>query len=120
VPAHMENAAPDDVLAIVPNRAAGYARSAAGTLRKAAFMDPSYKTPGGGWLSTAGDMVRFGLAVQSGALLSADSFERMTTMQTPVGQPPTFYGLGWIVDGWGVPGQPRIPGLAWHGGSSKA
>jgi CubicO group peptidase (beta-lactamase class C family) len=116
VPAGMVNSAPDDVLAIVPHRAAGYAGSAAGKLRKAAFMDPSYKTPGGGWLSTAGDMVRFGVAVQSGAILGADGFERMTTMETPVGQPPTFYGLGWIVDGWGVPGQPRIPGLVWHGG----
>ena len=116
VPARMVNSARDDVLAIVPNRAAGYARSATGTLRKAAFMDPSYKTPGGGWLSTAGDMVRFGLAVQSGSILSAASLHRMTSMETPVGQPPTFYGLGWIVEGWGVPGQPRIPGLAWHGG----
>ena len=116
VPARMINSVPDDVLAIVPNRAAGYARSATGTLRKAAFMDPSYKTPGGGWLSTAGDMVRFGQAVQSGTILTAASLERMTTMETPPGQPATFYGLGWIVEGWGVPGRPRIPGLAWHGG----
>ena len=116
VPARMVDSVPDDVLAIVPNRAAGYARSATGGLRKAAFMDPSYKTPGGGWLSTAGDMVRFGQAVQSGTILSPASLERMTTMETPPGQPPTFYGLGWIVEGWGVPGRPRIPGLAWHGG----
>jgi serine beta-lactamase-like protein LACTB, mitochondrial len=115
-PARMIHSAPDDVQAIVPRRAAGYARSATGALRKAAFMDPSYKIPGGGWLSTAGDMVRFGLAVQAGTLLKAASLERMTTMEAVAGRPDTFYGLGWIVGGWGVPGAPRIPGLAWHGG----
>ena len=79
-------------------------------------MDPSYKTPGGGWLSTASDTVRFGIAVQAGTILSPASLERMTTMETPPGQAATFYGLGWIVDGWGIPGHARIPGLVWHGG----
>jgi hypothetical protein len=43
----------------------------------------------------------------------------MTTMETVAGQPDTFYGLGWIVGGWGVPGTPRIPGLACMGASSR-
>ena len=116
VPARMTHTVPDDVLAIVKNRAAGYARPPEGGLRKATFMDPSYKTPGGGWLSTAGDMVRFGLAVQSGKLLSMAGLNRMTAMETPAGQPPSFYGLGWIVEGLGVPGSARTPGLVWHGG----
>lgn len=79
-------------------------------------MDPSYKIPGGGWLSTAADMVRFGLALQADTLLKPESFRHMTTMQRVAGKEDTFYGLGWIVDGWGVPGTPRIPGLVWHGG----
>jgi serine beta-lactamase-like protein LACTB len=116
IPAGMIHSVPDEVQAIVPHRAAGYAKSATGALRKAAFMDPSYKIPGGGWLSTAGDMVRFGLAVQAGTILKPESLERMTTIEAVAGQPDTFYGLGWIVGGWGVPGAPRIPGLAWHGG----
>ena len=79
-------------------------------------MDPSYKIPGGGWLSTVGDMVRFGLALQAGTLLKPESFQQMTTMQRVGGKEDTFYGLGWIVEGWGIPDAPRIPGLVWHGG----
>ena len=77
-------------------------------------MDPSYKIPGGGWLSTAGDLVRFGLAVQDGTLIKPSTFKQMTVARHVNGQ-NTGYGLGWIVDGWG-PGTPPIPGLVWHGG----
>jgi serine beta-lactamase-like protein LACTB len=115
-PLGMTHSRPDDPLAIVPNRSRGYARTDAGSIRNAGFMDPSYKIPGGGWLSTVGDMVRFGLAVQAGALLKPESVRQMTTMQRVGGTQDTFYGLGWIVEGWGVPDAPRIPGLVWHGG----
>jgi hypothetical protein len=37
-------------------------------------------------------------------------------MQVAKDTQDTFYGLGLIVEGWGVPDAPRIPGLAWHGG----
>ena len=107
---------PDDPHAIVPNRSRGYAKTDAGSLRNAGFMDPSYKIPGGGWLSTVGDMVRFGLALQAGTLLKPESLQQMTTMQRVGGKEDTFYGLGWIVEGWGIPDAPRIPGLVWHGG----
>ena len=115
-PIGMVQSRPDDSHAIVLNRSAGYARTDAGALRNASFMDPSYKIPGGGWLSTAGDMVRFGLALQAGTLLKPESFRQMTSMQAVDDKKDTFYGLGWIVDGWGVADKPRIPGLAWHGG----
>jgi serine beta-lactamase-like protein LACTB len=115
-PIGMTHSRPDDPHAIVPNRSRGYARTEAGSIRNAGFMDPSYKIPGGGWLSTAGDMVRFGNALQAGTLLKPESVRRMTTMQRVRAEPDTFYGLGWIVDGWGVPDAPRIPGLVWHGG----
>ena len=29
---------------------------------------------------------------------------------------PNLNDLGWIVEGWGIPDAPRIPGLVWHGG----
>ena len=115
-PVGMMQSRPDDLHAIVPNRSAGYAKTDSGTLRNAGFMDPSYKIPGGGWLSTAGDMVRFGLALQAGTLLKPNSLQQMTTMQPVDRKRDTFYGLGWIVEGWGMPDAPRVPGLVWHGG----
>ena len=66
---------------IVLNRSRGYAKTDAGSFRNAGFMDPSYKIPGGGWLSTVGDMVRFGLALPAGTLLKPESVQQMTTMQ---------------------------------------
>ena len=113
-PAAMHHSRADDVHALIPNRAPGYAKTDAGVLRRASFMDASYKIPGGGWLSTVGDLVRFGTAVQDGTLLKAESFRQMTVARHVNGQ-NTGYGLGWIVDGWG-PGTPHIAGLVWHGG----
>jgi beta-lactamase family protein len=103
--------APGNPTSALANRSAGYAKTDSGILRNAGFMDPSYKIPGGGWLSTAGDMVRFGLALQAGTLLKPNNFQQMTTMQRVDGKGDTFYGLGWIVEGWGMPDAPRVPGL---------
>ena len=115
-PLGMMHSRPDDPRAIVANRSRGYARTAAGSVLNAGFMDPSYKIPGGGWLSTVGDLVRFGLALQAGTLLKPETLQQMIAMQRVGGKEDTFYGLGWIVEGWGMPNAPRIPGLAWHGG----
>ena len=113
-PAAMRHSRPDDVRALIPNRAPGYAKTDAGVLRRASYMDASYKIPGGGWLSTVGDLVRFGIAVQNGTLLKPETFRQMTVARHVNGQ-TSGYGLGWIVDGWG-PGTPHIAGLVWHGG----
>ena len=113
-PGAMRQSRVDDVHALIPNRSPGYAKTDAGTLRRASFMDSSYKIPGGGWLCTVGDLVRFGLAVQNGTLLKPGTFRQMTVARHVNGQ-NTGYGLGWIVDRWG-PGTPPLPGLVWHGG----
>jgi serine beta-lactamase-like protein LACTB len=113
-PAAMRQSRVDDVDALIPNRSPGYAKTDAGALRRASFMDSSYKIPGGGWVSTVGDLVRFGMTVQDGTLLKPATFRQMTVARHVNGQ-NTGYGLGWIVDGWG-PGTPAIPGLVWHGG----
>ncbi len=113
-PAAMRQSRVDDVHALISNRSPGYAKTDVGGLRRASFMDSSYKVPGGGWLSTVGDLVRFGLAVQNGTLIKPSTFRQMTVARHVNGQ-NTGYGLGWIVDGWG-PGTAPIPGLVWHGG----
>jgi CubicO group peptidase (beta-lactamase class C family) len=63
-------------------------------------MDGSYKIPGGGLVSTAEDLVRFGMALMSGKLLKRATLEQMWT---PTGVPvlgsgqPSNYGLGFEI-----------------------
>jgi serine beta-lactamase-like protein LACTB len=81
VPAGMGRTQPDDVQALVPNRARGYTRDAEGHLINASLADTSYKVPGGGLSGTAPDVARFGLALVSGRLLGTEWLERMFTLQ---------------------------------------
>jgi CubicO group peptidase (beta-lactamase class C family) len=102
----------DSVAAIIPNRVRGYVRDSSGAIRNAAFMNSSYKLPGGGLVSTAGDLARFGAALQRGRLVRAESFRQMSTpVHTSDGaeQP---YGYGLII---GTLPHMR-PGVVWHGG----
>jgi CubicO group peptidase (beta-lactamase class C family) len=102
----------DPVSEIVPHRVRGYARDSSGVVHNAAFMNSSYKIPGGGLVSTAGDLARFGAALQSGQLVRPESFTQMATpVRTTDGklQP---YGYGLIIG--------TLPnlrnGVVWHGG----
>lgn len=114
-PAGMRDTGPDDVLAIIPNRAQGYARSASGELRNSGLTDTSNKVPGGGLRGTAADVARFGLALQGGALLQKETFARMTTVQKTRDGQATTYGLGLTVtsghgvkEAWHTGGQQRV------------
>jgi serine beta-lactamase-like protein LACTB, mitochondrial len=77
-PADMADTKVDVPAQIIRNRARLYTRDSTGTIRNADAIDPSYKIPAGGWLSTAKDVARFGLALGDGALLSPDSYARLT------------------------------------------
>src|SRR5882672_8273136 len=76
-PAGMSHTQADDPSVIVPKRARGYSPKVYGQFdgqwRNAALMDPSYKLPGGGMLSTVGDLARFAIALQSEAMLKKKS-----------------------------------------------
>jgi CubicO group peptidase (beta-lactamase class C family) len=76
-PAGMTGTGPEDVRALVANRARGYVRDDQGRLLNAALADMSYKVPGGGITSTAPDLARFGLALLSGRLLDPESVEEL-------------------------------------------
>jgi CubicO group peptidase (beta-lactamase class C family) len=78
-PAHIVDTKVDVPAQVVPRRARVYTRDSTGAIRNADVIDPSYKIPAGGWLSTAKDVARFGVALVDGALLSPASFARMTT-----------------------------------------
>jgi serine beta-lactamase-like protein LACTB, mitochondrial len=84
----------DDVFEIVPHRARGY-QKLDGQVHNAVLMDSSYKIPGGGYVSTAEDLVRFGAALIEGKLLKPALLEQLWTPTVVSGA--SSYGLGFSV-----------------------
>ncbi len=109
-PAGMTSTRDDDSFAIIPNRVSGYARSKTGDLRNCALSDTSNKVPGGGMISTAADIVRFGRAVMEDRLLRPETRKIMWSPQRRSDGGYTSYGLGWTLGT--LDGQPRYS----HGG----
>jgi serine beta-lactamase-like protein LACTB, mitochondrial len=97
-PAGMHHARPDDVEAIILNRARFYRRLPHGEFYNAPLADTSNKIPGGGFCATAEDLAKFAIAVQTGVLVTKATLEQMFIRQkTRDGQGVPF-GLGWVVN----------------------
>lgn len=90
-PAGMTHTFVDDVFEIVPHRARGY-QKLDGEVKNANLMDSSYKIPGGGYVSTAEDLVRFAQALLDGKLLKSGTRAQMWTATGVSGREA--YGLG--------------------------
>lgn len=117
-PAGAERIQADDVHRIIPNRARGYRRTAAGTIENCALADTSNKIPGGGMVATAEDLIRFSLALLEGRLVKKQTLEEMFKSQRTRDGKPTGYGLGWYVSSRGgrtwVEHSGSQPGAATH------
>jgi CubicO group peptidase (beta-lactamase class C family) len=111
-PLGMLDTTPDQNEMIVADRVRPYARGDDGKLRNAPYADNSYKWAGGGFLSTAGDLVRFGLAHMEPGFLEAETLDEWFTSQRTVDGEETGYGIGWNVSGQA--GRRRVG----HGGGS--
>jgi len=93
---------------VVHGRGRGYERSKNGTLVNSPYVNVSYKYASGGMLSTANDLVRFGMALNHGALLKPESTARMyavvvdPVMEFRPGSDPVKLSfkqaLGWRID----------------------
>ncbi len=100
--AKMQHTCVDHTLRLVPNRARGYQR-APKALREsmpvipAMLHDTSMKIPGGGFRSTAGDLVRFANAILDGTLVRDETREQMFTAQRLTDGKPLRYGLGFSI-----------------------
>jgi len=101
-PAGMTHTVVDDVFEIVPHRARGY-QKIDGQVKNAGLMDSSYKIPGGGYVTTAEDLVRFAQALMDGKIVKSDTLVQMwTPVKIPGGGEGSNYGLGFgvrMVDG---------------------
>jgi CubicO group peptidase (beta-lactamase class C family) len=64
---------------------------------RAPFFDPSFKLPGAGFLSTAEDLVRFGMALLEPGLVSEQARRQMFTTVALADGTPTEYALGFQV-----------------------
>jgi CubicO group peptidase (beta-lactamase class C family) len=96
-PAAMERIRVDSVADIIPNRAQGYRITDKGVLTNSPLADNSYKVPGGGFVSTAEDLARFAVALQTDKLLKRETIELMYAPQKTKDGKETSYGLGWGV-----------------------
>jgi serine beta-lactamase-like protein LACTB, mitochondrial len=87
----------DDNAEIIPGRSRTYTRTRKGTIANAPYVDTSNKITSGGLLSSAEDLARFVIALQSKRLLIESSLKLMWTTQNTRDGKPTNYGLGWDV-----------------------
>ncbi len=112
-PSGMERTRVDDVFAVIPDRARGYLKLdissmlmlsegarkqvKAGDVINAPLHDTSVKIPGGGLLSTAVDLAKFAIALNTGKLVKRATLDQMWTEQKAKDGKATSYGLGWEV-----------------------
>jgi len=82
---------------IVEQRSRFYELPKNGTVENAPYVDNSYKWAGGGFLSTAEDLVRFGSAMLQPGILNAQSLKTMLSSQKTTKGEETGYGIGWGV-----------------------
>ncbi|MFN0120933.1 MAG: serine hydrolase domain-containing protein [Blastocatellia bacterium] len=94
-PLRLTNTAADKPELIIPQRTGFYERSRDGQIVNAAYVDSSYKWAGGGFLSTAEDLVIFGSAHLRPGFFKADTLALLFTSQRMADGKETGVGLGW-------------------------
>jgi CubicO group peptidase (beta-lactamase class C family) len=94
-PAAMMHTFIDDALEIVPHRARGYQKMS-GKVKNAGLMDSSYKIPGGGYVTSAEDLIRFAEALIDGKIVKPNTLSEMWTPTRikDSGGKASSYGLG--------------------------
>jgi CubicO group peptidase (beta-lactamase class C family) len=97
VPARMDSTRDDSQRDIIPHRTRGYTKTRDGRVVNAVLADTSNKIPGGGYVSTSDDLIRFALAWQQEKLLKRATMNMQTEKQKLLDGSFTGYGLGWNV-----------------------
>ena len=97
-PLRMRSTEADRNAFIVSERVRPYHRTDDGFLYNAPYVDNSYKWAGGGFLSTAEDLVRFGQAHLSPGFLKASTLSLLFKSQKTTAGVETGYGIGWSIN----------------------
>jgi serine beta-lactamase-like protein LACTB, mitochondrial len=109
-PLGMTSTTPDSATETIPDRATFYFPRFSGDnqygLEVAHSVDYSCFAGAGAFLSTPSDLVRFGIAVNSGKLLQPATVKMLQTPQTLASGAETDYGLGWMLETVPIAGQP--------------
>ncbi|MEO1203394.1 MAG: serine hydrolase domain-containing protein [Pseudomonadota bacterium] len=111
-PAGMSRTIADHVDLLIPDRARPY-EIQDGVLVNAPWVDNSVKWAGGGFLSTADDLVRFGLAHFSAFQMNQDALNLLWESQKTIGGEVVDYGIGWRLRT-----DSRGRRVVYHGGSA--
>ncbi len=112
-PLGMTTFQPDYQWVDIPHSAVGYRRSRGGDVTKSTDTDVSWKLPGGGFISTVGDLARFSIGMLNHKLVERSTRKSMWTRQKTRDGEETNYGLGFQVRGEGD--ELRVS----HGGSQE-
>jgi len=96
-PLEMRSTEADQNRLIVMDRVRPYIRNNKGQFENAPYVDNSYKWAGGGFVSTAEDLVRFGMAHLNPGFLKPETVKLLWTSQITRDGKETGYGIGWRV-----------------------
>jgi len=81
---------------LIEYRASFYDRTSDGRILNAAYVDNSYKWAGGGFISNAEDVARFGAAHLGGGFLRPETVRLLFESQRTTSGEATNYGIGWF------------------------
>jgi CubicO group peptidase (beta-lactamase class C family) len=87
----------DDPQAIVTKRVRGYLVNKEGQITNTRAYDASNKYPGGGFIASAEDYLRFVIAVASGRVLEPETLQQTWARQKTSDRMDSPFGLGWGV-----------------------
>jgi CubicO group peptidase (beta-lactamase class C family) len=97
-PLGLTHTAPDRTDSLIPDRTRFYDPAYTGaSFVPSPPVDNSYKWAGGGFISTAEDLVRFGSALLQPGLVRQETLDLLFTSQRTRDEKPTGYGIGWFV-----------------------
>jgi CubicO group peptidase (beta-lactamase class C family) len=96
-PLGLTHTAPDRADSLIPDRTRFYEGESAGGFAPSPPVDNSYKWAGGGFLSTAEDLVRFGSGFLRPGFVQAATLDLLFTSQRTRDGQPVGYGIGWFL-----------------------